>query len=295
MAVQSGSVSSDGVDIAISHVDGGDPAGPLLVCVPGGGYNRHYFDVPGVSMLARAEANGLTAIAVDRPGYGDSAPLTVEKDWFPAQAAILDAAIGEAWGGYGQGRPGVVLLGHSFGATIALRIAAHAVSWPLLGVIVYGTSDATTAGMTGFAQRIAELPALTPMALEPEMIRSFFYGPDGSYEPAVFDAAAVSVAPAPVVEIREWAFGWPPDAVAVAAAITVPVHIRMNERDAVQDVSQQSLDRFAALFTAAPSVDAAIVAGSGHNTDHHHVGMDLHTDQFAFTRRCAARAATGRP
>ncbi len=290
MAVQTGRLEGDGVTVAISSADGGDPAAPLLVCLPGGGFNRHYFDVPGVSLLARAEANGQPAIAIDRPGYGDSDPLAAEKDWFPAQAAILDAAIGDAWATYGQGRSGVVLLGHSFGATIALRIAARNRSWPLLGLIVYGTSGATTAGMSGFAQGIAELPALTPMALEPAMIRSFFYGPDGTYAPAVLDAAGVSVAPAPAVEIREWAFGWPPDAAGIAAAITVPVHIRMNEHDAVQDVSPEALDRFAALFTAAPSVDAAIVTGSGHNTDHHYAGEALQLDQFAFARRCAVGA-----
>src|SRR6185437_2834824 len=169
MAVQTGRHAGNGVAVAVSHVDGDDRAAPLLVCVPGGGFNRHYFDVPGVSLLARAEANGQAAIAVDRPGYGDSDALTVEKDWFPAQAAILDAVIGAAWAAYGQGRPGVVLAGHSFGATIALRIAARMVSWPLLGVAVYGASDATTDGMTGFAQGIADLPALTPMALEPAM------------------------------------------------------------------------------------------------------------------------------
>jgi pimeloyl-ACP methyl ester carboxylesterase len=287
MAVQTGRHAGNGVAVAVSHVDGDDRAAPLLVCVPGGGFNRHYFDVPGVSLLARAEANGQAAIAVDRPGYGDSDALTVEKDWFPAQAAILDAVIGAAWAAYGQGRPGVVLVGHSFGATIALRIAARMVSWPLLGVAVYGTSDATTDGMTGFAQGIADLPALTPMALEPAMIRSFFYGPDGTYDPAVLDAAGISVAPAPAIEIREWAFGWPQDAAGIAATITVPVHIRMNEHDAVQDVNQEALDRFAGLFTAAPSVDAAIVAGSGHNTDLHHAGEALQLDQFAFARRCA--------
>lgn len=281
-------LTGEGLTVAASHVDGGDQDAPLLVGLPGGGYNRHYFDVPGISMLARAEASGLAAIAVDRPGYGESDPLTVAKDWFPAQAAVIGAAIGDAWATFGRGRPGVVLLGHSFGATIALRIAAGARDWPLLGVIVNGTSDATTDGMTGFAQRIADLPALTPMALEPAMVRSFFYGPDGTYDPAVFDAAVVSVAPAPAVEIREWAFGWPPDAAAVAAAIDVPVHIRMNGHDAVQDVNEDAAARFAALFTSAPSVDAAIVAASGHNTDHHHVGEALHRDQFAFARRCAA-------
>ncbi len=63
----------------------GTPDTPLLVCLPGGSYTARYFDVPGFSLLDVAEANGFTAIALDRPGYGGSDPLPADQRTFAHQ------------------------------------------------------------------------------------------------------------------------------------------------------------------------------------------------------------------
>jgi pimeloyl-ACP methyl ester carboxylesterase len=279
-------LDADGVTIAASYAAGSDASAPLLVCIPGGGYNRHYFDLPGSSLLARASTQGFAALALDRPGYGDSDPLVLEEGWFPEQARLVDAAIADAWRRLGGGRPGVVLVGHSFGATVALRVAARQPSWPLLGVAVNGTLDETVASMQGLAAAIADVPALVPMALDDDQLRGFFYGPTGTFDPEQFEAARVAVAPAPAIEIREWASGWPRDVAQVTAAISVPVQIRVAEHDVVQDVSAASLARFRERFTAAPATDAAITPGTGHNTDHHRIAPVLHEEQLAFARGC---------
>src|SRR5688572_102593 len=86
---------------------------PLLVCLPGGGYNAHYFDVPGSSFLDVAVANGFSAVALDRPGYGGSDPAPDGEEVFAANAAVLDGAIGALWAGHGGERPGVVIVSHS--------------------------------------------------------------------------------------------------------------------------------------------------------------------------------------
>ena len=277
----------DDIEIAASLARGKDISLPLLVCLPGGGFNRHYFDLPGASFLTRAASAGFTVLALDRPGYGDSDPLIVESDWFPTQARLIDGAIGQAWSLLGAGRPGIVLLGHSFGATIALRVAARQPTWPLLGIAVNGTLDHTVASMEQFAAAISEVPALAPMNLDANQIREFFYGPDGTFDPRVLQAAIdVAAAPAPAIEIREWAAGWPPAAGAVTAEITQPVHIRVSEHDSVQDVSPASLERFAGRFTASAAIDFAITPGSGHNTDHHHAADSLHEEQLGFARGC---------
>jgi hypothetical protein len=74
-------------------------------------------------------------------------------------------------------------------------------------------------------------------------------------------------------------------------AITVPVHIRQGEHDAFWVADQQPLVDYAALFTVAPSVDAQVVAATGHCIDFHAVGDAFQLDQLAFALRCAAPEA----
>ncbi|MDT5099087.1 MAG: hypothetical protein QOC76_2824, partial [Mycobacterium sp.] len=48
----------------------------VIVAIHGGATSAAYFDCPGrpeLSLLRSAAANGYTAIALDRPGYGASA------------------------------------------------------------------------------------------------------------------------------------------------------------------------------------------------------------------------------
>ena len=47
------------------------PNAPLIVAIHGGTYTSAYFDVPGYSLLDRADASGVPIIAPDRPGYGE--------------------------------------------------------------------------------------------------------------------------------------------------------------------------------------------------------------------------------
>ena len=112
----------------------GTPDTPLLVCLPGGSYTARYFDVPGFSLLDVAEANGFTAIALDRPGYGGSDPLPADERTFARNAEVLDQAIAGLWADYGPGHPGVVMISHSIGSAITVRIAAGQPAWPLLGI-----------------------------------------------------------------------------------------------------------------------------------------------------------------
>jgi pimeloyl-ACP methyl ester carboxylesterase len=262
----------------------------LLVCIHGGGFNRHYFDLPHQSFLRRAAANGFAALAIDRPGYGDSDGVDAVEDWFPAQTEAVAALTEDAWRQLGGERPGIVLVGHSFGATIALRLAGRARSWPLLGLAISGTLDGAPESMREFAAEISDAPPHAPIGLEPPMIRDFFYGPTGTFDPAVLEEAAVSVEPAPAIEIREWATRWADEAAAAAAAVTVPTHLRVAAEDAVLDVSPESLARFAGRLGNAASVDAALIEHCGHNADHHHAGVALHLDQLAFAAKASACA-----
>jgi len=102
---------------------------PLLVCLPGGSYTARYFDVPGFSLLDVAEANGFTAIALDRPGYGGSDLLPADERTFARSAEVLDEAIAALWADYGAGHPGVVIISHSIGSAVTVHIAARHDPW----------------------------------------------------------------------------------------------------------------------------------------------------------------------
>jgi hypothetical protein len=48
---------------------------------------------------------------------------------------------------------------------------------------------------------------------------------------------------------------------------------------------------FAAYFTAAPLVVSELMAGIGHNADHHRDSHAFHLKQLAFALHCAQRTA----
>ena len=61
----------------------------VIVAIHGGGTTAIYFDCPGhpaFSLLRRGAAAGYTVVAIDRPGYGSSAPYP-EAVSQPAQRA----------------------------------------------------------------------------------------------------------------------------------------------------------------------------------------------------------------
>ncbi|MFD7478265.1 alpha/beta fold hydrolase, partial [Streptomyces sp. NPDC059837] len=87
---------------------------PLLVCLPGGGYNASYFDVPGYSLVDAARREGFPVVSLDRPGYGGSTALGGEIS-FRRNAQVLQGAIAELWHRYLPNASGIVLVGHSIG------------------------------------------------------------------------------------------------------------------------------------------------------------------------------------
>jgi pimeloyl-ACP methyl ester carboxylesterase len=83
------------------------------------GWMRHHADFLGV--MERLERNGLGSVALDLPGFGITPPPP--EPWSTADYAALVSRLvvqGEA----GLARP--VVVGHSFGGRVALRLAASA-------------------------------------------------------------------------------------------------------------------------------------------------------------------------
>src|SRR6202142_3402173 len=130
----------DGVPMSALIAEAPDPRA-LIVAIHGGGTTALYFDCPGhpeSSLLQAGGAHGYTVVALDRPGYGSSAPYPQaeappEQRGAPPQGAV-DRGLGQRPRG-----AGLFLMAHSGGCELALRMAADNQRTDLLGMELAGT------------------------------------------------------------------------------------------------------------------------------------------------------------
>jgi pimeloyl-ACP methyl ester carboxylesterase len=265
-----------------------DTAGrPLLVALHGGSYTSAYFDLPGHSLLEMGAANGFAVVALDRPCYGTSAPLPDAEVSFERNAEILDAAIAKLWHTHAAEHSGIVVIGHSIGAGIAIHLAARRPAWPLLGVALSGIHDVAPAHVRAAWD---SMPAGQPVVFTPEQRRMFFYGPDWTIEPGIVDTAEISAAPIPLAELLEVVGSWPDEAKRLAKKINVPIQYVAFEFEQLWTIDPQTVQTFAGYFTGAPFVEADLMAGIGHDADHHRAGPAFQLRQLAFALQCAGAA-----
>jgi pimeloyl-ACP methyl ester carboxylesterase len=250
---------------------------PLLVCIPGGSYNSHYFDIPEHSLVALAHERGFSIVALDRPGYQGSDPLN--EVTFAGNAEVLDAAISELWKQYSATTTGVVLIGHSIGGAIAIHMASQRHDWPLLGISVTSVHfDAPDAVRDAWNS----MPPGISIPFSAEQRVQFMYGPEDTYDPAVVGAAEISTDLIPVAELLEVVGSWTSDFPVLAASVKVPVHYALAENEALWNSTDENVKSFGDSFTSSPSVTAERVLVSGHNLDHHKNSPEFHARQLAF-------------
>ncbi|MGW0580702.1 alpha/beta hydrolase [Streptomyces sp. NPDC002920] len=257
----------------------GRPGMPLLICIPGGGYNASYFDVAGYSLVDVARREGFPVVSLDRPGHGGSTALKGEIS-FRRNAEVLQEAIAELWHRHLSNAPGIVLVGHSIGGAIALHLAAGDRTWPLLGVSVTGIHHESQRSN----EALKSQPPTTLLEFSREHLLRFMYGPEDTYDPGVLDIAKHAESPVPIAELVEVAGDWCVDFAGVAARVEVPVHYGLAEHEGFWHSSDESVAAFGNAFTAAPSVTARRILGGGHNIDHHYVGAAFHKEQLDFAK-----------
>lgn len=260
---------------------------PLVVAIHGGTYTSQYFDIPGYSLLDRANAIGIPLIAPDRPGYGGSAMPPPEESGIEHSAMLLDRAIGSMFERVGKDTRGVVLIGHSIGAAIAALIAARGPSWPLLGLAMSGICLTPPPGAD--AEAWAALPDLPFVDMPADVKDHVMFGPVGTYPADMPRLSHEADAPIPRKELLDITTVWPALAPAVLKAITVPVHYRQGEFDAFWITDAEQVEAFGACCAGTPSLDAALVVGSGHCIDFHRSSAELHDAQLAFALWCGKR------
>lgn len=261
------------------------PGAPAIVAIHGGGFTSAYFDLPGFSLLGRAEALGIPAVAIDRPGYGESGFRAEDELGHAANAAILEAAIGRLARDRFPARPGVVLVGHSIGGAIAIGIAARDPAW-LLGVAVSGVG---LRNMPGDREMWQSLPETLFVGLPDAAKDAKMFGPPGTHEPDAPARSHAAGAPAPRRELIDIVTAWPRDAAALLARVAVPVHYRQGEGDALWQVDEGEVAGFTAACAAAPWHDGALVRDAGHCIDFHHPGAAFQLEQLAFALKCGIR------
>jgi pimeloyl-ACP methyl ester carboxylesterase len=259
---------------------------PLVIAIHGGTYTSAYFDVEGHSLLDRAGTNGIMAIAIDRCGYGKT-PF-IDDMSILGQADHLSGALNDLWTQYRGDARGVVLIGHSIGAAIALGVAGNPGNLPLLGVAVSGIGVRTPGAHAAMWNSLPDLPTVRmPMPVKDQLM----FGPAGSFDPAVAAASHAADAPVPKAELIDIVGGWQQQAAQVCSRVRVPVHYRQAEQDLLWIVDQDEVDAFAHRFLAAPRVDSAMIRNTGHCMDLHAIGPALQLQQLGFALQCAV--ATG--
>ncbi|HEV2637409.1 MAG TPA: alpha/beta hydrolase [Actinocrinis sp.] len=259
---------------------------PLVIAVHGGTYTSDYFDIPGYSLLDRAEALGIPIVAVDRPAYGGSTPVEPADSIILKNAEVLDHVIAELWQKWGAGTSGVFLIGHSIGGAVVTAIAAGQPDWPLLGIAVSGCLLQVPAeARDGFNA----LPDILMIDLPSPMKDGVMFGPEWTYDEVMPEASHPSDTLIPRAELIDINNGWIGRVREVNARVTVPVQCRQGEFDRLWITDAQQMRDFGAAFTGAPRVDARLVASAGHCVDFHRAGAGLQLGQLGFALECAVR------
>ena len=257
---------------------------PLIVAIHGGTYSGKYFDLKGHSLLDRAAANGILAVAVDRPHYGSSVGVAPSDGSIMSSALAVNDAISELWSERAECAKGVFLVGHSIGGAISILIAAMDRHWPLLGIAISGVGLRSPDSVV---EQWRGLPPLESIEVPAEVKDALMYGPEGSYLQSVRALAHEADFPTPRQELIDIAFEWPRRVREVAPMVDVPIHYRQSEFDNLWVVDQTEVAAFKALFTKSPLVDGELMRGVGHNIDFHRLGAAFQLQQLSFALACS--------
>lgn len=260
----------------------------VLVAIHGGATTATYFDCPGhpeLSLLRTGSEFGLTVLALDRPGYGASAPFA-DRLWDPqARVDLMYSAVARLLRDEPQGA-GTVLIAHSAGCELAMRMAADDRGGALLGLELAGTGREYSA-----AARQLLFEGREP-GTRPRGLHELLWQPADLYPRDVVGGAALA-ATGPRLEaatVTDWAETEFP---ALAARIPVPVRFTVADHERVWRSDPEGLEYAGAAFTRAPRVVLNRQPGSGHNLSVGCAARAYHLGVLAFTEECLLAAGDG--
>lgn len=176
----------DGVPMSAIVAETADPKA-VIVAIHGGGTTAVYFDCPGhpsSSLLRSGAAAGFTVVALDRPGYGSSAP-------YPEAMAQPEQRVDLAYGAVDRilaQKPrgaGLFLMGHSGGCELVMRMAADGRGADLLGIELAGTGR-------HYHPAARDILKTATRERRPAGLRDLLWQPESLYPPEVLNGATVS-------------------------------------------------------------------------------------------------------
>lgn len=269
----------DGVPMSGLIAEAAEPRA-VVVAFHGGASTAAYFDCPGhprLSLLRLGAELGYTMIALDRPGYGSSAP-------YPDAVAQPDQRVALAYGvvdklASARGA-GLFLVGHSAGCELAVRMATdeRAADARVIGLELAGTG-------VQYSAATAEMMKTATASQRPAGMREVIWQPAHLYPPDVLSGMTNSASGA-AYEV-DATRNWPrQDFPALAARVTVPVQFSVAEYERVWQSDSEILAQIAAMFTASPRFVLNEQIGTGHNVSLSHSAAAYHLKVMSFVEQC---------
>ncbi|MDM3973920.1 alpha/beta fold hydrolase [Mycobacterium marseillense] len=272
----------DGVPMSAIVAEASDPKA-VIVAIHGGGTTAVYFDCPGhpsSSLLRTGAAAGFTVVALDRPGYGSSAPYPEAMAEPQQRVDLAYGAVDRILGQQPRGA-GLFLMGHSGGCELVMRMASQGGAGrgaDLLGIELAGTGR-------HYHPAARDILKAATRERRPAGLRDLLWQPENLYPPEVLNGATVSPT-APSYEdqmVSNWARQ---DFPALAPAIRVPVQFSVAEHEKVWQNDASAMDEIAELFSATPRFTVHRQPDAGHNISLGHTAPAYHAKVLAFVDEC---------
>lgn len=252
----------------------------VVVALHGGGTTSAYFDCPGhpsLSLLQMGAALGFTVIALDRPGYGASAPYPEAMVRPEQRVDLAYAAVDRILGEQPRGA-GLFVVAHSNGCELAVRMAADERGGNLLGIEMAGTGR-------HYCEPVKEILKAASLDHRPPGLRELLWHPMHLYPAEVLTGITNASAGAPYEETM--VNDWPrQDFPALAARVRVPVQFSYAEHEKVWQSDPAALAEIAAMFSASPRFVVNEQLGAGHNLSLGHAAAAYHLKVFSFAEEC---------
>lgn len=273
----------DGVPMS-GLIAAADEPRAVVVAFHGGSSTAAYFDCPGhpsLSLLRMGADNGYTMVALDRPGYGASAPYPDAMERPEQRIALVYGAIDKILGANPRGA-GLFLVGHSAGCELAVRLAAddRAEQSGVIGLELAGTGVEYDAAM-------AEIMKSATATGRPTGLREVLWQPAELYPPDVLSGMTNSSTGA-LYEVG-MTRSWPrQDFPALAPQVKVPVQFSAAEHERVWRSDADAMAQIAAMFTSAPRFVTNEQQDTGHNMSLSLNAAAYHSSVLSFVEECVA-------
>jgi pimeloyl-ACP methyl ester carboxylesterase len=254
----------------------------VVVAFHGGASTAAYFDCPGhprLSLLRAGAGLGYTVIALDRPGYGASAPYPDAMQHPGQRIALAYGTVDKILGSSPRGA-GLFLLAHSAGCELAVRMAVdeRAEHAGLLGLELAGTG-------LQYADDANEILKTATATTRPVGLRELLWQPANLY-PAEMLSGITNSSTGALYE-AEMTKDWPrQDFPALAGEVRVPVQFSVAEHERVWKSDPKALAEITAMFTGSPCFVINEQVRAGHNLSLSVSAAAYHLKVLSFVEDC---------